>query len=147
MAIVGDNGHVEIISNKDNHFDMAIRICFDTEYKKDSKIATHYKIYKKEDKVCEGYGDDKILVIGLALFEGWTNPPEGAIKLPYNMDVEAALSFAKNWLKTAEYPEEPDMDGDCKEGFRIYNGDFWGHIEDSWVGICVIEPHWIMYGK
>jgi len=83
----------------------------------------------------------------LAFFEGWTEPPKDAKELPYKMDCNAALDFARNWLKTADYPNEPDQDGSNKKGFRIYSGDFWGHIEDCWAGICVVEPHWIMYGK
>lgn len=85
---------------------------------------------------------------GMVLF--WTEPTQGfkhsALKLPYRMDIPAAIDFVWNWLKTADYGGQPDHDGDNGKGWRIYN-ESWGHVNSEWAAICAIQPEWAMYGK
>ena len=68
--------------------------------------------------------------------------------LPAKLDCKAIMAIVQQWLETeAEYPRQPDHDGDNKRGFRIYN-EAWGHIEPfGWQAFMAIEPMWTMYGK
>lgn len=85
---------------------------------------------------------------GMVLF--WTEPTQSlkhnAQKLPYKMDPIAAIDFVWNWLKTADYEQQPDHDGDNGKGWRIFN-EAWGHVKSEWAAICAIQPVWAMYGK
>lgn len=85
---------------------------------------------------------------GMILF--WTEPGRGAKdiaqKMPYAMDTAAAIDFVWNWLKTADYGDQPDHDGSNGRGWRIFN-EAWGHVKDEWAAICAIQPAWAMYGK
>jgi len=69
-----------------------------------------------------------------------------AERLPYEMDVDAALSFVSGWLASVKYPEQPDHDGSNVKGFIISTGNFWGHI-DSHYSILGVQPCWALLGK
>jgi hypothetical protein len=67
--------------------------------------------------------------------------------LPAPMPLSFAASLVYEWLKTAEYPAEPDHDGSNSRGWRIYK-ESWGHIDEfGWGSVCAVEPMWIEYGK
>jgi len=85
---------------------------------------------------------------GLVLY--WGQPSEvspSPKELPYELDVKAAISFAWNWLRQAEWPREPDHDGSNERGFYVSTGDTWGHAGGSFYGIIQIKPDWLEYGK
>lgn len=66
---------------------------------------------------------------------------------PTPMAINFVASMIYEWLKTAEYAEEPDHDGDNDRGWRLYK-ERWGRIDDFGHGsIAAIEPMWIEYGK
>lgn len=82
---------------------------------------------------------------GMILY--WTKPSRpAAMPVPYPMGVDGAVDFVWNWLKTADYQEEPDHDGDNGRGWRIFNED-WGHVKGEWAATIAIQPCWAMYGK
>lgn len=62
------------------------------------------------------------------------------------------------WLKTVEYPREPDTDGSVHKGYRVYVDTRYGHMyldlpeegkygSSNWAAVCAVEPHWHIYGK
>jgi hypothetical protein len=67
---------------------------------------------------------------------------------PSSINHRQMAEIAQSWLeKTAEYPDYPDIDGDCERGWIAYC-DGWGHIAGFGHGSFVaIEPQWMMYGK
>lgn len=67
--------------------------------------------------------------------------------LPYKMKMEAAIEFVWHWLKTAPPSEpEPDIDGDLRVGWRVYN-ETWAHVDQNSSALVGIQPIWAMYGK
>lgn len=62
---------------------------------------------------------------------------------------ENAEQVVRQWLKdSAEYPNEPDIDGSCSRSWRIYNGPNWDHVdEENFYVFAAIEPAWAMHGK
>ena len=66
---------------------------------------------------------------------------------PAPMSIDFVATIAHEWLKTVEYPEEPDHDGHNERGWRLYKEN-WGRIDKFGHGsLCAIEPMWIEYGK
>lgn len=122
-----DNFRLSVGSEGEGHFKAALRLAFDHS---PGQKATHYRVTKE---------------YGLIFY--WTDPKKEDVKeLPYVMDYDAAVSFAWNWLKTADYGHEPDHDGDNGEGFLIFNED-WGHVDHDHYAFVAIKPMWAMYGK
>lgn len=78
----------------------------------------------------------------------WSKSPTATDiqELPITLDAEGASYLANNWLETAEYGPEPDTDGHCNKGWRVYN-EAWGHVDDDPYAFLAIEPAWIEYGK
>jgi hypothetical protein len=70
----------------------------------------------------------------------------GALPLPYPLDLERAADFLGGWLLRVDYGEEPDHDGDNGKGWRIFN-ESWGHVVGNHFGIVAIQPAWIIYPK
>jgi hypothetical protein len=125
---MSDNYKFEVTSEGREHFDIAMGLAFGKSYK--TRKATHYKITAEH---------------GLILC--WTDGMNGAMPLPFPMDLQAATEFAWGWLRNgAEYGRQPDHDGDNKPGFRVYNED-WGHVAHAWQAFVGIQPAWMMYGK
>ena len=89
---------------------------------------------------------------------GYANPTPGrlvffwakhndAIYLPAPLDSDAAAALAWEWLKTAEYPTEPDHDGDNEEGWHAFCEE-WGHVSPfGYQAFVAIDAQWMMYGK
>lgn len=126
---------------------------------------SHYKLTKiksKTDYYCDDYngkfegkfaadrthhysedveGDDGILTL-ILLWSGENN----AVKLPFDLTLPQAAKFIADWLKTIEYPEQPDHDGGNHAGWRIFN-DHWGHVAQHHMAVVGVQPQWIMYGK
>lgn len=126
MGITGfDNRVIDVTSQGEGDFRKALSFFFSKETK-----VSHYEINKE---------------YGLILY--WTDADLNDITaLPYKMDYDAAVNFAWNWLKTAEYKEQPDHDGDNKEGFQIYN-KCWGHVSSRWQVLVAIRPVWAIYAR
>lgn len=66
--------------------------------------------------------------------------------LPFVMAEKAAADFAWNWLQQADYPPEPDHDGENGKAFQIYN-EAWTHVNGRWEARVGIRPVWAMFGK
>lgn len=75
----------------------------------------------------------------------WTDSPN-ATKLPFAMNHEETITFVKGWMRTVPYPEEPDIDGSVKRGWRVYNEE-WGHVNNEYEAYIAIEPTWALFGK
>jgi hypothetical protein len=78
----------------------------------------------------------------LALF--WMSPDSdvsGARPLPYPMDVEAVIVFVVGWLRTADYDDQPDHDGDNGKGWRVYN-ESWGQVWGARSGVIAVQTAW-----
>ena len=71
---------------------------------------------------------------------------EDSILLPYEMNMGQAAAFVWGWLQKADYGKEPDIDGDCERGWRIYN-ELWGHVSGDYHAFLAIKPEWSLYGR
>ena len=117
--MVPSNFELKLESTGREHFEMAMKACFDNHSK-----ATRYKF------------------VGGALHLMWFG--EEGQPLPYVMDAAAATEFVWNWLKTADRGPEPDMDGSCyKDGFRVESRSGFGG-DNTFV---VVQAVWSEYHK
>lgn len=67
--------------------------------------------------------------------------------LPYAMRLEAAIEFVWHWFQTSPpFGPEPDIDGDVRVGWRVYN-EAWTHVDSNSSALVGIQPIWAMYGK
>jgi len=65
----------------------------------------------------------------------------------YTLTLDQAADFVLGWLNTAaNYGEQPDTDGCCSPGWRLYNESY-GRIGDDHYAFAAIEPIWIIHGK
>ena len=75
----------------------------------------------------------------------WLAENNEATPLPVPMSGEELVPIVVKWLKEeAEYPEEPDIDGSCRRGFRITTegcSSGWSYI------MFQVLPEWILYHK
>lgn len=120
--MVPSNFRLVLESRGREHFDAAMRLCFDAF-----------------DKAV-GYRIDKY---GFHLF--WhleSTSDKDVLPLPYAMDCKAASDFVWGWVQTADRGSEPDIDGSCKrDGFIVEHVPFgWGY-EFTRVQVCWSEYH------
>lgn len=79
----------------------------------------------------------------------WHQPESGQDhqELPFELDAAGAADFAARWLEgSAEYPREPDHDGDNGKGWCAYV-EGWGHVDGSHYAVIAVSPAWACYGK
>jgi hypothetical protein len=75
--------------------------------------------------------------------------PSAPNMMPFPAPLDAARSaeLMWDWLKAADYPSEPDHDGDNKKGWIIWN-DGWDQVDGyGYQSFIAIKPTWIMFGK
>lgn len=61
--------------------------------------------------------------------------------LPFPLkDPQAVADFIEAWLKQAQYPKEPDLDGSCSKAFRIHTFTHRGIA-------LIVEPVWAEFHK
>ena len=130
---MSDNYQFHLAAEGLDKFEIIMRLAFSPHATSTPHIATHYE-------VCYDYG----LVLYDLRFV--SDPNKDLLALPYPMDVEAAIPFAWNWLKTAKYPPQPDHDGSNHKGFEVFN-EAWGRVGDRRNSFVAIKPEWQMYGK
>lgn len=141
-----DNKSINAIAESKQDLDLLVKFVFGN-YKK----ATYYISEKLiiDDSEYDIKKDDKDGIFTLILLD---KKPEydkniEAQKLPFPLNKDNATDFIYEWIHNIEFPDEPDIDGDCKPGFRIFT-NCWGHVPGySSNGIVLIRPEWAMYGK
>lgn len=142
---MSNNSQVVVVMEGREAFEMAMRLAFHPHKNCKDGAASHYLVQTKYE----------LDPLPTPLFETqhprliffWHDPQkEGAQKLPFKMSVEDAIPFAWSWLQKQDYQREPDHDGDNGKGFAVYN-EAWGHVGNSYYGICAISPQWAWYGK
>lgn len=172
----GDNFSVRVVSEGREHFEAAVRLayanapggkagyyispapagncdtCCGTGKEWRYRNAYIQGIPKKESfefpcRDCDGSGNIKQRAGMILLWHEDTIGGVEATKLPFELDADAAVGFLWEWLKTVEYPEQPDHDGSNEEGYVVTTGDFWGHVEGSHYAFLGVYPEWLMYGK
>jgi hypothetical protein len=117
--MVPSNFELKLESTGREHFDMAMKMCFENHSK-----ATRYRF------------DNGALHL---MWYGEQGQP-----LPYVMDQAAAAEFAWNWLKTADRGKEPDMDGSCyPNGFRVESRSGFGNGNT----FVIVQAVWAEYHK
>jgi hypothetical protein len=120
-----DNRVINIISEGEEDFIKALSFFFFNK-----TTVTHYEIN-------EEYG---------LIFYWSSRGLKDITALPYEMNYDAAASFAWNWLKIEDYKKQPDHDGDNHKGFQVFN-EAWTHVNGRWQALVAIRPVWAMYGK
>lgn len=114
-----DNFSLDITSDRASHLVEALIIAF-------------------TDRKAVGYREDPDF--GLVLC--WTDGGD-MTRFPFPLDEVAAMPILTGWLEAQEYPREPDIDGSCKKGWRLYNNaPAW-----SWRWFVAIKPAWAIYHK
>lgn len=117
---------------------------FDVTYEGNDKLSALMQILCNRKVVGYRVSPQK----GLIFY--WTDSSKpGYHKFPFAMKQDQAAAFASAWLFEAqytEYEEEPDIDGSCGKGWRLYN-ESWGHVDGEWQASLAIMPAWAMHGK
>lgn len=73
---------------------------------------------------------------------------EEANKLPVDMEPRQLAPFIEQWLSKTDYPAKPDIDGDCKKGWLLTNGNRWGDVDGyDYHSVFSVQPDWQLYGK
>jgi hypothetical protein len=149
-----DNARLDVV----NEGEAALRLALALAMGQHAQV-THWKVSKArrvtrywalEGKPTHGHSEELVVdpadakarptLILLWHDEGQATP------LPAPMELEATVSFVKNWLAHATYGREPDHDGSNGRGFRVFTED-WGHVYDHHYAVVGIQPAWAMYGK
>lgn len=102
-------------------------------------------------RLLDTWENDKLKIVGFTVDDNkfilFEYAHEKMTPFPSPMPVDFVATMIHEWLKTAEYPEEPDHDGSNDRGWRLYK-EAWGRINKFGHGsIGAVEPMWIEYGK
>lgn len=145
-----DNRQIDITSEGSKALTLVLTLLWDNC---PGRKATHYKVAKYEYKA-DYYGNptDRHYEKTVESEEGkqtlillW-HAENGALPLPYPLDLDDAIKFVEGWLKNADYKDEPDHDGDNGKGWRVFN-EQWGYVAGHNYAILGVQPVWAMYGK
>lgn len=125
-----DNFHIDITArgrdNLERILDVVLMSNTPTHWCSHPDKGTIY-FWSKPDRVPEG-----ILVYGLF--------PEWATAKAWADDVNT-------WLSIEDYGPQPDLDGSCSKGFRVYN-EHYGRIDGfSNYSFLAIKPEWAEHHK
>lgn len=83
---------------------------------------------------------------GTLAFARYDSAPD-MTPFPTELGPERCAEMAWDWLQKAEYPSQPDHDGDNEKGWLLRT-DGWGHIDGlGYHYFIAVEPMWIMFGK
>ena len=70
-----------------------------------------------------------------------------SVAFPAPLGPDQCAKLVSAWLDDANYPNEPDHDGDNAKGWFCHT-EGWGHVEPfGHAAFLAVEPHWIQYGK
>lgn len=148
-----DNRTIDFVSEGHEALKTALQLMWDSA---PGGKATHYRVLKLAPKT-RYYGipdkishytemkvDEENGVETLVLY--WSDD-KTADKLPFPLTKDNVADFVQGWLdNSADYGEEPDIDGSCGKGFRVFT-EQWGHVAGSHYSIVAVQPNWSMYGK
>lgn len=123
---MSDNWNFDIRAKGDAHLSHAVALAFGVHTK-----ATHYAVASPD-------GCPTLILL-------WTAYGD-AIKLPFALNAERAVTFINSWLEDTDYPEVPEHDGHSAKGWRVFN-ETWGHVHGMWEAFVAIQPAWMFYGK
>lgn len=77
-------------------------------------------------------------------------PPPSILIHPFPSVIKTAEKLAtivEDWLEHIKYGRQPDIDGSCSKGFRIYN-EQWSYIHGcSDYSFIAIKPEWAIHHK
>lgn len=136
---MADNFHFDITSREREHFLVGVKLAF-SEY----RAAVAFSVTSAGALAV--YWSNP--AVGVKL--GATTPPQpwGEIrKLSYEMKESALAEFAWHWLQdSAQHGEEPDIDGHCEKGFRIYMPKRTSASPQGYT-MLVVQPEWLEYHK
>ena len=94
-----------------------------------------------------GYRDDTtVTTMVLSWASNESLKKQGHHQLPVPLDSESSADLLKAWLKKADYPKPPNIDGDVVKGYRIFT-DWSAHFSNNPYAFVAIQPAWILYGK
>ena len=77
-----------------------------------------------------------------ALVFGWHSSMKDSVPLPAPMGKDALIGLVLGWLEGAQYPEEPDHDGDNHKGWHLSTVGY-----EDFYATFKVEPYWVEYGK
>lgn len=146
-----DNRSINVVAEGDEALRLAITLAWG---KSANQRATHYRFMLVEPKT-RYYGNPTVDTHTTDYAESPTGKPtlvilwhdeNGAVALPYPMNLEQTIEFIRGWLAQVERGREPSHDGDNGKGFRTFQ-DFWGHVAGYHCAIIGVQPEWAMYGK
>jgi len=120
-----DNFSFSIQSDSIEDFELAMKLVFTRH---------EYVIAYKIDKD-----------LGMILYGHSTKVPKNATYTLYLMDIKDTISFTWGWLKKVDYGREPDLDGDCKKGFRVSFEPWSNALDEKYM--MIIKPVWALYHK
>jgi hypothetical protein len=115
--------------------------------------ATHYKIISLEQTVAYyGAPTDQHRITSIESEHGTPTlillrkAEQGALPLPYPLDIDEAIVFVAGWLRRAPLGQEPDHDGCNEPAWRVFT-EQWGHVAGHHYAIVAVQPAWAMFGK
>lgn len=131
--------HKITMPNMDNfHVDITAR-GFDDMFQKALELVLF------DHSLIEGYRESPTKDGTPTLYMYWLNTPDISTAFPYKMRIEQLMPFVKGWLEQAEYGKQPDIDGHCTKGWRIFNTE---GIQDGWSRISfAVQPVWAIHHK
>ena len=147
-----DNQTIDMVSVGDDVLTAAMALIWNNA---PGGKATHYKIAKYKDRtsyfgangetsghmqemVLDDTGKDTLILL-------W-HEENGALPLPFPLELDGAAQFVVSWLKTIEYPDADGFDGTIKKGWRLFT-ESWGHVAGHRYAIVGVQPELALYGK
>lgn len=149
---MSDNFHVSVRSGNLFHLETAISMIMQ-EHKYEAAKYYFIENYKENNIVSSSYNEVNFDYISSApeskyLVLEWKSSGSRSQRLPFELkSTKVIAEFIKGWLETVQYPEKPDIDGDCTKGFFITTGNIWGFSFNSRYSLFSVAPDWQWHGK
>ena len=106
----------------------------------DPKRVTHYSV---DSMVGDGIAFDSAEVETLILY---TCPESDATAFAFPQSLDDLSRFIYGWLSNATYGPEPDIDGDCEEGYRLFTDEY-GEVGSHSSALIAAQPMWAIIHK
>ena len=142
---MSDNLHIDVIGEDEDDLADALRIAL---RRYNGRVAGCYSIDHETGETVNEFMSNTptrpTLVFSWCLEE--KIPAAGKLVSCLTMHQPAVTALIEDWLAGLPWNAEPDIDGECSKGWRIFT-EGWGHVGGDHYAAFAVQPVWMMHGK
>lgn len=71
----------------------------------------------------------------------YRNGPPGSNSFAFPQSLDDLTHFIHGWIRNATYGPEPDIDGSCEKGYRLFTDEY-GDVNGHRTALIAAQPEW-----